>query len=152
MANGFLSDDTKVTIVSTTTAGAAGQTAITSSSLDMAGYGGCLFIIPIGTVVTAAVTTIKAQQSDDTSGSPDDFSDIVGSSVTVADDDDNKLKYIDIKRPGKRYLKVVVSRATQDATIGGIVAIQYNKRSFGAASHGTGVAGEQWIGPAEGTA
>ena len=149
---GYLSDETKISILSTTTAGAAGSTAITSSALDMAGHDGVLFIVPVGAVVSGAATSLKVQQSDDSGGSPDDYTDLTGTSVTIADTDDDGLKYIDVRRPGKRYLKVVCSRATQNATIGGIIAIQYGKRSLSTASHGSGVAGEQHLSEAEGTA
>lgn len=149
MAKGYLSDRTKISIVSTTTAGAAGQTAITSSAVDMAGFDGCLFIIPVGTLAAGAVTSIKAQQCDTTGGS---YADLLGTSQAIADTDDNKCYYIDIQKPQEQFLKCVVSRATGDATIGGIVAIQYQKRSLGTASHGSNVSGEQFNFVAEGTA
>lgn len=144
----YLSEITKITVASTTTAGAAGTSAITSSAVNMAGFDGALFIIPVGTVVSGAVTTAKVQQCDTTGGS---YADLTGTSVTVADTDDDGLKYIDIFRPQEQFLKVVVSRATQNATIGGIVCIQYKARTR-PTSHGSGVAGEQWSAPAEGTA
>ena len=150
---GYLTENGKISIASTTTAGAAGTSAITSSAIDMAGYDGCLFIVPIGTIVSGAVTSLKAQQSSD-DGSSDDYSDIAGTSQTIADTDDDKLFYVDILYPQKRYLKLVVSRATQNATIGGIQAIQYRKNSVSGSgiTQGTNVAGEQFNYPAEGTA
>lgn len=150
---GYLTDKTKITIASTTTAGAAGTSAITSSAIDMAGYEGCLFLVPLGAIVSGAVTSIKIQQSDDDAAS-DDYTDVSGSSITIADTDDDKLKYIDVLRPGKRYLKLVCSRATQNATLGGILALQYNKRNVSGSgiTQGTNVAGEAWTSAAEGTA
>lgn len=150
---GYLTDRTKISIASTTTLGAAASTAITSSAVDMAGYEGVLFIVPLGTIVSGAVTSLKIQQSSDDGGA-DDYTDLTGSSQTIADTDDDKLVYVDVMRPGKRYLKMVVTRGTQNATIGGIVAVQYQKRMMPQAgiTQGTGVSGEQWNGPAEGTA
>lgn len=148
---GFLTDKTKISIVSTTTAGAAGTSAITSSAVDMTGFDGCLFIVPFGAIVSGAVTSIKVQQCDTTGGS---YADLAGSNQTVADTDDDKLFYVDVKNPQEGFLKLVVSRATQNATVGGIIAIQYQKRLVGGAgiTQGSNVAGEQWNAPAEGTA
>ena len=144
-------DDCKIVIASTTTLGAAAATTITSSSVDTAGFRECTFIVPLGTIVTNAVTSLKVQQSDDTGGSPDDFTDLLGSSQTIADDDDDKLKYVTVVNPKKRYLKCVVTRGTQNATIGGIIAILSGAR-LKPVTQGTGVAGEQFINVAEGTA
>lgn len=146
----LFSERCKINIASTTTAGAAGQTAITSSAVDMAGFDGVCFVVPLGTIVTAAVTSMKLQQSSDDAAT-DDYTDVTGTSITIADSDDNKLKYLDVYRPGKRYLKLVVSRATQDATIGGILAIQYKAGSL-PVTQGTNVAGEVHMTEAEGTA
>lgn len=141
-------DNHKIFIASTTTAGAAGTSAITSSAVDTAGYDGCLFIVPFGAIVTNAVTSIKVQQCDTSGGS---YADLLGTSQTVADDSDDKLFYVDVFRPQEQFLKLVVSRATQNATVGGIVAILYNASSR-PTTQGTNVAGETFNWPAEGTA
>jgi len=146
----YLTETTKINIAATTTAGAAGTSDITSSAVNMAGFDGCLFLVPIGAVVSGAVTSIKIQQSSDDAAT-DDYSDVEGTAVTITDTDDDKLKYIDVFRPGKRYLKLIVDRGTQNATVGGVIAIQYNSRSR-PVTQGTNVAGEQWSTPAEGTA
>lgn len=146
----YFTEDHKISIASTTTAGAAGTSAITSSAIDMAGYDNCCFLVPLGAIVSGAVTSLKLQQSSDDGGS-DDYTDVTGTSITIADTDDDKLKYLDVKRPGKRYLKLVISRATQNATVGGIIAIQYGARSR-PVTQGTNVAGEQHASEAEGTA
>jgi hypothetical protein len=145
---GLFTEDFKIVIASTTTAGAAGQTAITSSAVDTAGFESCTFIIPVGAITAGAVTTAKVQQCDTSGGS---YADLTGTSVTIADDDDDKLKYIEVFRPRERFLKCVVSRATQNATIGGIVAV-LKGASTRPVTQGTNVAGEQHISVAEGTA
>lgn len=143
-------DDNKIFIATTTTQGAAGVTAITTAAVDTLGYSGCCFIVPLGAIVTNAVTSVKAQQSSDDAAA-DDYSDILGTSQTIADNADDKLVYIDIVRPQKRYLKVVVSRATQNATIGGVIAVLYGSR-LRPVTQGTNVSGETFINVAEGTA
>jgi hypothetical protein len=146
----YLSSDTKVSIGATATAGAAAATAINGAGLNMAGWDGVLVVVPFGTIVTNAVTSIKMQQSSDDAAA-DDYSDIVGTSQTVADDSDDKTFYIDLQRPTKQYVRVVVSRATQNATVGGVTYIQYRGRKK-SQSHGSNVSGEQHFGAAEGTA
>lgn len=108
----------------TTYVGAAGTTTLTSEGVDTAGFEAVLLRVAFGAIVTNAVTSIKAAQSSD-DGSTDAYSDILGSSITVADDDDNQVFEIDLYRPGKRYVEVIVSRATQNATVDYMEAILY---------------------------
>lgn len=146
--SGYLTENCKIFIATTTTLGAAGTSTITSTAVDTAGYDGCCFIVPLGTIVSGSVTSIKLTQCDTTGGS---YADLTGSNIAVLDTEDDGLRYIDIVRPQEQFLKVVVTRTTQNATIGGIVAILYGARKR-PATHGSGVTGEQWSGPAEGTA
>lgn len=143
-------DDCKIVIASTTTLGAAAATAITSSAVDTLGFDECTFIVPLGTIVSGAVTSMKVQQSSDDAVS-DAYDDLTGSNQAILDTDDDKVKYFTVVRPGKRYLKCVVSRATQNATIGGIIAI-LSQAGSRPVSQGTNVAGEQFLSPVEGTA
>jgi hypothetical protein len=145
---GRLFEDVKTQLIVTTAAGATGQTAITSSAVDTAGYTGVRFLVAIGPVTASAATSIKLQQSDD-DGSSDAYSDIVGTSQTIADSADNTHIYADIFQPQKRYLKLVVSRATQDATIGAVFAELYGASTLPVTQTATG---ETYIFPAEGTA
>lgn len=149
MAN-FLSKDTKISIAITPTAGAAGTTAINGAGLNMAGYDGVLVVVPFGAITATAVTSIKLQQSDD-DGSSDSYGDVEGTGQTVADTDDDKTFYIDVQRPTKQYVRVVVSRGTANAVVGGATYIQYRARTK-SPSHGSNVSGETFKAPAEGTA
>lgn len=143
-------DDNKVVIAVTTTNGAAGTTAITSAAVDTLGFKCCTFIVPLGPIVSGAATSLKVQQSSDDAVA-DDYTDVAGTNQTIADTDDDTVKYVDICQPGKRYLKLVISRATQNATVGSVLAVLSRPRRF-PVTQGTNVAGEQWTGPAEGTA
>jgi hypothetical protein len=145
------SDNNKIVIAATTTSGAAGTTAITSDAVDVSGFGGCCFLVPLGAIVGGAVTSLKVQQSSDDAAT-DDYSDVAGTSQTIADTDDDKLKYVDVLLPQKRYLKLLISRGTANATIGGILAVLYDAKGARPITQGTSVAGEQFVGPAEGTA
>jgi hypothetical protein len=145
----YLADETKLTIAITPTAGAAGATGINGATLDMAGWDGVLVVVPFGAIVTGAVTSIKAQQGAASDCS--DCADLAGTGQTVADDSDDKSFYLDLRRPAERYVRVVVSRATQNATVGGATYIQYRGRAKPTAAHGTNVAGERHLSPAEGS-
>lgn len=142
--SGFITDHAKPCQIVTTTAGAAAATDITSTAVDIAGYLGCLFIVTFGAIVTNAVTSIKLQASSDDAAA-DDYTDLLGTSQTVADDKDNTSFVIDIRAPQKRYLKLIVSRATQNATVGSVVAIPYGKkfRSTDLSAAGTAISGSE---------
>jgi hypothetical protein len=132
---------------------AAGSTVITpSAGIDMKGFDSCLFVVAFGAIVSGAATSIEVHQSSD-DGVADGYSALLGSKVTVADDQDNKLAYVEIVRPAKRYVKCIVNRATQNATVDGIVAILSNgKKAPTTHDSTTVVGGETWSTPAEGTA
>lgn len=103
---------------------AAGTTDLTSDFVDTQGYDGVLFITSFGTITAGAVTSVKAQQDTDSGGAT--AADLLGSAVTVADDDDNQVVVHDIYRPRERYVAIVVDRGTQNAVLDGIVAILYH--------------------------
>ncbi len=145
-----LSKDTEIRTAITIAAGAAAQTAISGLGIDTQGFESVLFIVSVGPVTAGAVTTVKVQQSAD-DASADAYADLLGTSVAIADDDDNQQKYIDIVKPRERYLRLSVARATQDATVSA-VAILYGKRAGPVTQPSGETEGETHISPAEGTA
>ena len=100
---------------------AAGTSDVESSSVDMKGFQSVAFTVAMGAITTAAVTSAKLQGSSDNSS----FSDLEGTGVTIADDDDNQIFVLDIDNPRHRYIKCVVDRGTQNAVVDSIVAAQY---------------------------
>lgn len=140
----------KVTQATTLAAGAAGVTAIKSSAIDMSDYETVLFVIPFGVITAGAVTSIKAQQSVDTVDG--NFVDLAGTSVTVLDTNDDTCFYLEVTKPQKRYVRVQVLRATQNAVVGNILAIQGEGRVKPAIQDTTITGGELWVSPDEGTA
>lgn len=142
--------DSKITVLSN--AVAAGTTDIDSGSIDMQDFENVIFLIQFGAITSGAVTSVKAQQSSD-DGSSDSFADLEGTGQTVADTDDDKLFGIEIIRPRERYVKAIVDRATQNAVVESIIAIQYNARKLPTTHDATTVGGfETHDSPAEGTA
>jgi hypothetical protein len=131
---------------------AAGQTTITpSAGIDTQGYSHCRFIVLWGTITATGVQSAKVQQSSD-DGVADTFADLTGTSVSVADDDDNKMTIIDINNPAERYLKCIISRATADSVVDGIIAILSRHDTAPTAQDSTVQGWEQHDQPAEGTA
>jgi len=131
---------------------AAGATAITpSAGIDTKGFEACTFIAAIGAIVSGAATSIEVHASSD-DGVGDAYGALEGSKVTIADDGDNKLYYVEVVRPVKRYLKLVVNRATQNATLDGIVAVLSGARALPVTHDTTVGGGELHVTPAEGTA
>ncbi len=106
---------TKFMSAVTPTAGVAGTSAINGTTLDVQGFEGIIAYVRFGAIVAGAVTSVKIQHGDASDLS--DAADITGSSVTVADTDDEKAVVINLHRPLKRYVRVVVSRGTQNATV-----------------------------------
>lgn len=112
-----LSQQIAVVSAITPTEGVAAATALNGSTLDTQLYNGAgvLILVHMGAIVTNAVTSLKVEVSDASNmGSP---ADIAGSAQTIADDKDGTYFMVDIHNPIKRYLRVVVSRATQNATV-----------------------------------
>ncbi len=132
---------------------AAGTTLITSSAVDCHDCDGVHFEVLFGSITSTAVTSIKAQQANDSGGSPDDFTDLAGSAVAVADTQSNKVGVLDVCKPGKRYVKCLVVRGTANAVVDGIIAHKYKLRKSPAVQGSTVVATSKVITtPAEGTA
>ena len=146
-----LSTETKLTRHSN--AVAAGTTVITpSAGIDMKGFLACKFVAAFGAIVATAVTSIEVHTSSD-DGVADAYTALLGTKVVVADTDDNKLFYVEVLRPRERYLKLIVNRATANATLDGITAIQSGPESIPTTHDSATVGGgETHTSPAEGTA
>jgi hypothetical protein len=136
-------------LVVTTTAGAAGTSAITSAAIDTAGFVGIRALIAVGAVVSGAVTSFKWSDCDTSGGS---YSDVAGSAITIADTNDDTLFISEVQTPLKRYMKVNISRATQNATIGSVVVELYGPRSMAVTADSSVTTQELSYSPADGTA
>lgn len=119
-----LSKNVKLTRVSN--AVAAGTTEVDSSVIDMQGFEGVAFTVAFGAIVAGAATTVKLQHGD--AANLSDAADLAGTGITVADTDDNTLVIAEIFQPTKRYVRCVVTRATQNSTVDAIIAAQYQPK------------------------
>src|SRR5262245_15397840 len=85
---------------------AAGTTTITpSTAIDMKGFDAVTFIAAFGTLTSTAVTSVEVHQSASSSSG---FTALKDSKVSIPDTDSNKLVYVEVNRPQKRYVKLVV--------------------------------------------
>lgn len=103
---------------------AAGQTDPDSDSVDMANYESVMFVGIIGVQTATGTAALHAEGSTDDST----FVDITGAVATGPANSDNKLLILDIVKPLDRYIRTVLTQATDDTTWGGTLAIQYNGR------------------------
>lgn len=127
---------------------AAGTTAINATGVNMTGFESVEFEVHFGAITAGAVTSVKLQQSTDDVT----YADLEGSAVTVADTDDNKIVRLECVKPLVQYVRVVVSRATQNAVVDSITARQYNARREPVTHGATIVTPVAVYSPAEGVA
>lgn len=133
-----LLDNIKVTRL--TAATATGTNAVNSTSVDMQGFSGVVFVTDIGTAAANNLVNV-ATSSDDSA-----WNDLEGTSQQAAASGD--LVAIDIVKPQERYLRLEVARGTS-TTVGTIFALQYNGRK---APNTSIAAQETHLSPDEGTA
>ena len=91
----------------------------------MKGFDAVTFIALLGDVLDTAVLTLQAQQGDQSDGS--DATNLAGVLATFTADAtsaDNNMLAVEIARPTKRYVRVTLARATANAAVDGIVAVQ----------------------------
>lgn len=134
----------------TPTAGVAGQTAINGSVVDIGQGLGALFIVTMGAITAGAVTSIKLQHGDTPTLS--DAADLLGTSVTIADTADDKIFYLELSRPIKRYARLVISRGTQNAVVASANALVYQAKLQPTTQPSTVAGGEVHVGEQAGTA
>lgn len=124
-----LSKDIKVTVVEA--AATAATTELVSDVLDMSGFDGVMFIALTGDVTASSVLTltVKANSANSVS-SPTPVTQKATAAVTAgATDSDSKVLMVDVYKPTLRYVFASLTRADQNAVIGGVIAIQYGAKS-----------------------
>ena len=115
---------------------AAATTTRNSSIIDMADYDGVIFIAVFDTLIAAG--TIKLSVDQNTANSASGMAELAGSTTytVTSSDTTGGILVADIYRPEERYLRASIDIATQNAVIGGIVAIQYSGRKQPMANSG----------------
>lgn len=124
-----LSKDIKITVVEA--AATAATTELVTDVLDMEGYEGVMFVALTGDVTSGSVLTltVKANSANSVS-SPTPVTQKATTAFTAgASDADSKVLLVDVYQPPLRYVFASLTRTTQNAVIGGIIAIQYGARA-----------------------
>jgi hypothetical protein len=134
---------------------AAGATDVTDCKvIDMQNFDAVRFVVGFGAITAGAATSINAKQADAKSSDTalTNGQDLAGTKVTVPDDGDSKLYVLDIVRPQKRYVQLLIKRATQNAVVDLAIAEKYHARKLPVTQSADVNAHEIHASPAEGTA
>lgn len=104
----------------------AASSSVNGASVDMQGWGGCLFVLSLGAI--DGTQDLQVQDSSDNSS----FANISGFAITqVAATGDNKLYVIDVQNPAKRYLRPVVTNgAGATADFQAVIGIRYGRNGL----------------------
>lgn len=130
---------------------AAGSTNINGTGVDMAGWESIEFIAITTALTATQVTKIKAQASSD-NGSTDDWSDLEGTATAaIPDNANNKAGRLEIVKPRKRYIRPVILRGTENASIGGMIAILRGAHNEPITQDASVSVSKSVVSPAEGT-
>jgi len=105
---------------------AAGQAATTSDIIDTQGYGGACFIYKLGAVVDAGAVTLAIYQG--AAAAMGDAAALAGgtAAIAVTSTDSEQLLVVDVVKPRERYLRAVLTTATQNGEIDAGICILYN--------------------------
>ena len=100
-----------------------------SAILDMAGYEGVIFIVPIEDSVTSGVATLTIQHNTANSDSGMAATDAVATVTCVSSDDINQqLLVAELYKPTKRYVQGTVTSSAANIAFGTMIAIRYGPR------------------------
>ena len=121
------------------------------ATIDHANYEESKFVVTFGAIAAGASTSIKVQQGNESDAS--DMSDLAGTSITVAADDDGQVFATGLIKPQKRYVRVVVVKDASNATNESATVELYGARTLPAfASITDELTTEVHVSPEEGTA
>jgi hypothetical protein len=118
----------KVSVIKAPTAAAVGT--IVSSILDMQGWEGVMFLVPLTSSLATGTATLKAFVN--TANSTSGMAELTGNAVAtcVADDDiKDKALLLDVFKPTKRYIEAKLITAVANIAVSHILAIQYGPRT-----------------------
>lgn len=144
----YITDSVKVTLVQA--ALSDGQATTNSTSVDMNGFDGVLFVGITGTITGSGTVTLTGSQSADDSTFALLATATASVVATAAAESDNFLA-LDIFKPGDRYVRVTMVRAVANSVYSGTLAIQYQAREKITTQDATTLAGSlvQALTPAE---
>lgn len=98
-----------------------------SDILDMSGYDGVMFIVPITDCADTGVALLTIEQN--TVNSDTGMAALSGATATATsaanDDLNNTLLIVDVYKPRERYVQGVITSSVANIAYGSMIAIQY---------------------------
>lgn len=96
-----------------------------ATGFDTSGYENVAFILSLATIATGATTSFKVQESN-TAVDDAGFTDITSATATtIADDDDNQLRIVEV-RPTKKYVRGLLTKDATNAVGGTVLFCMFN--------------------------
>lgn len=119
---------------------AAGTADRTAAVIDMRGYKACTIVIHHAAIATGATYKAFLQQADVASNSTTLTSgaDVATSEQTFADDADNKVSFIEIIDPPKRFYQLNIDNDTSNSTAQCAIAYLWKSSSSAPSTHAAG--------------
>lgn len=111
------------------TAAGTGDT-LNGDILDLQNCDSVTGIAILGDVTVDAVLTLKAYTGNDSALADGAYETVTATVTATATSADDKLLILDVVKPGKRYVRFDLVRATANAVVNGIIGIRYNFRSI----------------------
>lgn len=127
MINSLLKES-KIDKVLVSTAAGTGDT-LNGDILDLQNCDSVIGIVALGDVANTAVATLKAYTGDAANLSDGAYEAVTATVTADATSADDKLLILDVIRPGKRYCRFDLVRATANIEVDGIVGIRYNYKA-----------------------
>ena len=121
------------------------------ATVDMANWETLIVIFKMATIASSAVQTIKFQQ--DSASGMGTAADLLGTSVAIADDDDDQIFWIEITKPRERYVRAVIDKDGSNACAESAIYILRGLKKLPVDNVvDDTITGELHVSPAEGTA
>lgn len=98
--------------------------------VDLQGYDSVCLVAILGDVTNTAVGTLKAYCGDAAALGDGAYKTATATVTADATSADNKLLVLDVVKPGKRYVRADLVRATANIVVDGIIAYRYNARNI----------------------
>lgn len=122
-----------------------------SDIIDMQGYEGVIFMVPITDSVATGVAALTIEQN--TANSASGMAALSGAVATETssenDDLNGTMLVVDVFRPRERYLQAVRTSSVANIAYGNCVAVLYGGRKFPISDHSTVAASASVTSPAE---
>lgn len=98
--------------------------------LDLQDCDSVVGVAILGDVAATSVVTLKAYTGDEAALGDGAYETVTATVTATATSADDKLLVLDVVKPGKRYCRFDVVRATANAVVDGVIAARYNFRTI----------------------